>query len=96
MNRKNEIIYALDDVIQSLIRLRNAVLENENTTQIPEPKFKIGDIAYAKTIGENVIIEDMYYDDIWRYKFHAPSSVSDCDYYSAYGEDGLEIAHKEK
>lgn len=96
MSKKDEIIYALDDVIQSLIRLRNAALLDDDYkySSVP-PKYKIGELVYAKYVGANVIIEDQYYDDGWKYKFHGPSAVLDNDYYSTYAEDGLEPAKED-
>lgn len=95
MNRYDEIVYALDDVIQSLIRLRNTI-HNGRDSQAPfSSKYHIGELVYADYIGENVIIEDVYFDDGWKYKFHGPSAVSDNDYYSTYPEEALEPAHKE-
>ena len=89
MNKYEDISHALDEVIQSLIRLREVIRSDDR----PAPKFTTGSYAYAKTIGENVYIEDSYYDNIqgsWCYRFHAPSAVMSDDYYSSYGEEFLE------
>lgn len=95
MSKKDEIVYALDDVIQSLIRLRSAVLLDDDckSPRVP-PKYNIGELVYAKYVGANVVIEDFYYDDGWKYKFHGPSAVLEDDYYSTYSEDGLEPARE--
>lgn len=94
MSKKDEIAYALDGVIQSLINLRNAVLLDNESSSISPPKYKIGELVYAKYVGANVVIEDFYYDGGWKYKFHGPSTVLDNDYYSTYCEDGLEPARE--
>ena len=96
MSKKDEIIYALDDVIQSLIRLRGAISADYYKPNTNPPKYKIGELVYAKYVGANVVIEDQYYDeDGWKYKFHGPSAVLDNDYYSTYTEDGLEPARED-
>lgn len=92
MSKKDEIIYALDDVIQSLIKLRGAISADYYKSNANPPKYKIGELVYAKYVGANVVIEDFYYDDGWKYKFHGQSAVSDGDYYSTYPEDDLEPA----
>ena len=95
MSKKDEITYTLDSVIQSLINLRNAVLLDDDYKSPPvPPKYNIGELVYAKYVGANVVIEDFYYDDGWKYKFHGPSAVLDNDYYSTYCEDGLESARE--
>ena len=97
MSKKDEIAYALDGVIQSLINLRNVILLDDDykSPSVP-PKYKIGELVYAKYVGANVVIEDFYYDNGWKYKFHGPSAVSNNDYYSTYSEDDLEPAREEK
>ena len=82
MSKEDEIAYALYNVIQSLIRLRG-------------PKYNIGELVYAKYVGANVVIADVYYDEGWKYKFYGPSAVSNNDYYSTYPEDDLGLARED-
>lgn len=96
-------IKQLEEQNDKLIKERDALqskVSNEeinSTGIIPKPKFNIGSTVIAKTINCIVVIEDRYYDNNsnkWLYKFHAPSSVMDYDYYSTYSEDYLDEIEK--